>query len=70
MHVASCAYPRDAHYDEAQSKWISDASKDWTSKASEGTVVDVHEDYVDVRAISFKCAWRDGTGDEGYAVHY
>ena len=70
VHVSSCAYPRDAHYDESQGRWVSDASEDWTSKASEGTVVDVHENYVDIRGISFKCAWRDGTGDQGYVTHY
>lgn len=71
MHVASCAYPRDAHYDSSQGKWISDASQDWTSKASEGTVVDVYEDCIDIRAISFKSSWRDGTGDgDNYITRY
>lgn len=71
MHVASCAYPRDAHYDSSQSKWVSDASQDWTNKASEGTVVDVYEDCIDIRAISFKSSWRDGTGDgDNYITRY
>lgn len=70
MHVASCAYPRDAHYDENQHKWVSDAEQDWTSKASEGMVVDVYDDKVVIRGISFKDAWGDGTGDQGYITRY
>lgn len=33
-------------------------------------VVDVYEDKVVIRGISFKAAWSDGTGDQGYSTKY
>ena len=61
VHVPSCAYPIDS------SVCNSSLSSTRVSMAgqSEGAIVDVYEDYVDIRAIEFK-----GENDTGYVTRY
>lgn len=61
VHVPSCAYPIDS------SVCNSSLSSTRVSMAgqSEGAIVDVYEDYVDIRAIEFK-----GENDDDYVTRY
>ena len=61
VHVPSCASPIDSSYGNPSlsSTRVSMAGQ------SEGAIVDVYEDYVDIRAISFKDA-----GDSTYSKKY
>lgn len=61
VHIPSCAEPIDSSYGDSS---IS-GTRVTQDKQSEGAVIDVYEDYIDIRGIEFK-----GKDDTDYNVKY
>lgn len=70
VHIPSCARPIDSHYDDTSNEWTRDSSELTSQKSSEGGIIDVYEDYIDIRGVSFKSYWNENNYDDTYTLHY
>ena len=65
-HVAGCANPIDSNGTTSR-----ESDNDYAYKASEGAIVDIYENYVDIRGVSFKAYDYDNTNrDTDYNTRY
>lgn len=71
VHVSGCANPIDSHKSSSDSYgWTREGSGNYSDKCSEGAIVDVYEDYVDIRGVSFKAYNSDSDYDTTYNTQY
>lgn len=63
VHVPSCAYPIDSNGND--NKDATNGGRETKYGQSEGAIVDVYKDYIDIRAIAFK-----DEGDSSYGNRY
>lgn len=70
-HVSGCANPIDSHKDSSDSYgWTRESSGNYSDSCSEGAIVDVYEDYVDIRGVSFKAYNSTTDYDSTYNTQY
>lgn len=65
VHIPSCASPIDSYFDGSSYSWVRDSFSDNCKLSSEGAIVDVYENYIEIRGISFK-----RPGDFNYTTRY
>lgn len=71
VHVSGCANPIDSHKDSSDSYgWTRESSGNYSDSCSEGAIVDVYEDYIDIRGVSFKAYNSDSDYDTTYNTQY